>query len=170
MSLPLAPGAGLTPGEQIACLVLPALPMSARWARRQVTAALLAWHVPQDAVQSAELVVSELASNAITVTASKPGDHDVASAQRISVTLRLLPGRVVIEVMDSDPRPPALADVGPDAEDGRGLHLVQAFAKEWGYYAPPSGGKVVFAVLSTSESETARHSGDGTPGTGEAAV
>lgn len=137
------------PGEQIACLTVPALPLSARWARRHVTAALSAWNVPEDALRSVELVVAELASNAITITAANPGYRDLDGAQRISVVLRLLPGRVVIEVTDNDIRPPVLSAAGPDAENGRGLVIVQAIAKEWGYYTPPSGGKVVFAVVCT---------------------
>jgi hypothetical protein len=46
------------------------------------------------------------------------------------VALRLLPGQVVIEVTDNDPRPPVLADAGPGAEDGRGLVIVQALSEE----------------------------------------
>jgi hypothetical protein len=82
-SAPLAPGGGFIPGEQIACLVLPALPRSAGWARRQVTAALSAWHVPADAVQSAGMVLAELASNAIAATSRGPVTRDGACGQRI---------------------------------------------------------------------------------------
>ena len=152
------------PGEQISFLTVPALPLSARWARRHVTAALSAWSVPQDALRSAELVVAELASNAIAITAARPGDCDVGGTQRISVALRLLPDRVVIEVTDNDIGLPVLAAVGPDAENGRGLVIVQAIAKEWGYYAPPSGGKVVYAVVST-QTEAAGHPGSAAGGT-----
>lgn len=166
MSAPLAPGGGLSSGEQIARLVLPALPRSARWARRQVTAALSAWDIPADVVQSAEMVVSELAGNAVRVTSREPSGRDVARAPQISVALRLLPGQVVIEVTDNDPSPPALADAGPGAENGRGLVIVQSLSEKWGHRARSCGGKVVFAVISTSGSETAGHPGDGTPAAG----
>jgi hypothetical protein len=43
--------------------------------------------------------------------------------------------------------PPVLS--GPDdyAESGRGLVLVNALSKEWSYFFPPGGGKVVYCVL-----------------------
>ena len=36
------------------------------------------------------------------------------------------------------------------AEDGRGLMLLDALAREWSYFYPPGGGKVVYCVLETS--------------------
>lgn len=68
---------------------------------------------------------------------------------QIALTLRRLPGRVVIEVYDNDPNPPVLTDGEADAESGRGLLLVQALSKEWGHFFPPSGGKTVYCVLNT---------------------
>jgi hypothetical protein len=68
-----------------------------------------------------------------------------------------------MESSATDPRPPVLADAGPGAENGRGLVIVQAVSEEWGYYARSPGGKVVFAVISTSGSEAAGHAGDATP-------
>jgi hypothetical protein len=67
---------------------------------------------------------------------------------RISLTLRHLPGKVVIEVFDHDPNPPILVDADTDAEGGRGLLLVEALSKEWGHFFPPAGGKIVYAVVS----------------------
>jgi hypothetical protein len=40
-----------------------------------------------------------------------------------------------------------LADASTDDESGRGLMLVQALSKEWGYFFSPSGGKVTYCVL-----------------------
>jgi hypothetical protein len=40
--------------------------------------------------------------------------------------------------------------VTADAEGGRGLHLVEALAKEWGIYRPPAGGKIVWAKIALS--------------------
>lgn len=69
----------------------------------------------------------------------------------ITQALRCQPGRLVIEVSDSDPNPPVLNDASPEAESGRGLMLVQALSKEWSFYFPASGGKIIFAVISTPE-------------------
>ena len=59
----------------------------------------------------------------------------------------------MILVWDPSPQPPAPADPGQDAEDGRGLLLVQALSLQWGWYFPASGspgghaGKVVWAIV-----------------------
>jgi len=66
---------------------------------------------------------------------------DLAGVQRISLTLRHLPGRVVIEVFDHDPNPPVLSDADTDAEGGRGLMLVQALSKEWVTSSRPLAGR-----------------------------
>jgi hypothetical protein len=71
------------------------------------------------------------------------------SAGLITCTLRRQPGRIVIEVSDSDPSPPVLEKAGTDAESGRGLMLVDIISKEWSYFFPASGGKTVYCVLTT---------------------
>jgi anti-sigma regulatory factor (Ser/Thr protein kinase) len=137
-------------GDAVSYLEVAALPSAPFWARRQARAALRAWHVSDEATQTAELLVSELVTNAVKFVGPAPGPlsySDLAGAGRISLTLRLLPGRLVIEVADQDQRPPVLTTAGPDDESGRGLMLVDALAKEWNYFFPPAGGKVVFCVL-----------------------
>ncbi len=44
--------------------------------------------------------------------------------------------QVLIEVGDGSPRPPAPARSGPDVEGGRGLLLVGSLSQGWGYYSP----------------------------------
>jgi hypothetical protein len=37
--------------------------------------------------------------------------------------------------------------VGPDAETGRGLLLIEALSTQWGFYVPDGGdGKIVWAL------------------------
>jgi anti-sigma regulatory factor (Ser/Thr protein kinase) len=75
-----------------------------------------------------ELLVSELMTNAVRVTAGH--------ADQAAVRLRLSGDgtRVLIEVWDADPRPPAPKDLGengapdPQEEGGRGLFLVAALS------------------------------------------
>jgi anti-sigma regulatory factor (Ser/Thr protein kinase) len=139
------------PSDAVSYLELAALPSAPFWARRQARAALRAWHLSEEATHTAELLVSELVTNAVKFIGSPPDRHtysELASAGRICLTLRLLPGRLVIEVSDNDQRPPVPTEAAPDDESGRGLMLVEALSKEWNYYFPPSGGKVVFCVLS----------------------
>jgi anti-sigma regulatory factor (Ser/Thr protein kinase) len=93
-----------------------------------------------------ELLVSELTTNA--VQASAP----IADAV-IRLWLASDRERVVILVWDPSPQPPTPANLGQDAENGRGLLLVQALSLQWGWYFPastsPDGhtGKVVWAIL-----------------------
>ncbi|HEV2372845.1 MAG TPA: ATP-binding protein [Streptosporangiaceae bacterium] len=141
------------PGEAVAYVELEALPTAPKWGRSLVNMALRAWRLWPETIETTELLVSELVTNAAMV--SGPGSHarlrygDLAAVARISLTLRHLPGRVVIEVFDHDQNPPVLDDAGTDAESGRGLLLVEALSKEWGHFFPPSGGKVVYAIVST---------------------
>ncbi len=57
---------------------------------------------------------------------------------------------LLIEVYDADGNPPVLCNADAEAENGRGLMLIDALAKEWSYFFPPGGGKVVYCFLGTS--------------------
>ena len=80
------------------------------------------------------MLVSELVTNAVTATA---GQEDQAG-----VRLRLSSdnARVLIEVWDADPQPPAPKDLSedgtpdPQEEGGRGLFLVAALSARWDWY------------------------------------
>ncbi|HEV3260608.1 MAG TPA: ATP-binding protein [Gemmataceae bacterium] len=54
---------------------------------------------------------------------------------------------LLIEVYDTDNDPPIRSHADADAENGRGLMLVDALSKEWSYFFPPGGGKVVYCFL-----------------------
>ena len=55
---------------------------------------------------------------------------------------------VLILVWDSSPQPPARIDAAGDAENGRGLLLVEAMSTQWNWHAPHHlGGKVVWAQI-----------------------
>ena len=73
-----------------------------------------------------------------------------ASASLISLCLRHFREHLLIEVYDTDGTPPVLSRPGDDAENGRGLVLIDALSKEWSYFFPPGGGKVVYCVLETA--------------------
>jgi anti-sigma regulatory factor (Ser/Thr protein kinase) len=136
--------------EVIAGIRLAAMASAPFWARRHARDALGKWRVPGETIGTAELLVSELVTNAAKFAGPLPDalhDPDLASIGIIDVTLRYLPGRLTIEVSDSDANPPVAADSGLDAESGRGLMLVQALSKEWSYYFRPSGGKTVYCVI-----------------------
>lgn len=94
---------------------------------RKFARLVLADHVLADAV---ELVVSELATNAIEHTESgRPGGLFV-------VELEVFADHVEVAVIDmgSDSRPVLVGDDPADEAtlSGRGLHIVRALSKEWG--------------------------------------
>ncbi len=140
------------PGSEFSYLELVTLPSATFWARRHTRAALHAWQLHPDTVETAELLVSELVTN--TLKTGGP-DHQpnagVDQVERIALTLRRMPGRVVIEVFDNDPNLPVITDAADDAESGRGLMLIQALSKEWGHHFLPTGGKTVYCILSAPE-------------------
>lgn len=100
---------------------LPPDPTSIRTARRFVSEMLVATGVAPDTVSSAELVVSELATNAVTHTGGE-----------FTVTVDSSPRKIRLEVEDSGPGQPTLRAARPDSMDGRGLSIVAALCTAWG--------------------------------------
>jgi anti-sigma regulatory factor (Ser/Thr protein kinase) len=83
----------------------------------------------------AELMVSELVTNAVRHSHSRP------------VELRLVRGDTLLcEVDDDDHTLPTLLSAGPDEESGRGLRVVSTLAREWGT-SRTSAGKTVWFEL-----------------------
>jgi serine phosphatase RsbU (regulator of sigma subunit)/anti-sigma regulatory factor (Ser/Thr protein kinase) len=110
-------------------------PRAARSARRATTQVLSEWSLRLEVVDTAALLVTELVNNAIT-HAGRP-QH---------VRLRLLTDRLVIEVGDTDPRPPQPLVGNPGDEGGRGLLILAALASDWGVRTLGSG-KIVWCEL-----------------------
>jgi anti-sigma regulatory factor (Ser/Thr protein kinase) len=127
------PRHGGSPSGQI---TLPGTKTSVATARRYVRDVLGDHPAADDAV----LVASELVTNAVLHSRSGRGG-----------TVRLTvcdTGRVVrMEVTDDGSllSAPYLRDE-PCAENGRGLHIVSALAKQWGAYATPTG-RVIWCEL-----------------------
>lgn len=122
-------------------LTLAARASAPRWARALMRDALSRWGFGDD-VETAELLVSELVTNAVEALS--------ATGTAVVVIRVSADDRVLVEVWDPDPRPPMPVHVGPDAESGRGLLLVERLAKDWGHYSDPCGGKIVWCELARS--------------------
>ena len=124
-------------------LELGALPTAVSCAR--LHARHLVWEWGLDGLaETAELLVSELATNAVQAMARQEG-HTAVRLQLFGDNTR-----VRIEVWDADPQPPAPKDPGEDgipdleAEGGRGLFLVAALSACWDWYLTQEPtGKVV---------------------------
>ncbi|MBQ1089647.1 ATP-binding protein [Streptomyces sp. B93] len=128
-------------GRLVSRLELAAQRDASPWARRHTRDVLGAWGLVPERIDTVELCVSELVTNAVLITEETLG----ASVARISLTLIYMPGELVVEVADGFHQPPVRKGiVSPQAEGGRGLIIVEALAKEWGFFQPPSGGKVVW--------------------------
>ncbi|AUH40589.1 ATP-binding protein [Streptomyces sp. CMB-StM0423] len=107
-------------------------------ARAHVRRLLDGWRLGGDACDAAQLVISELVTNAVL--------H--ASGGRIVCRLALRPPGVRLEVRDQGGSygVPIHTVAGPEDECGRGLGLVAALSEAWG--TEPSGpGFAVWATL-----------------------
>ncbi|MEU1472771.1 SpoIIE family protein phosphatase [Streptomyces sp. NPDC005761] len=106
-------------------------------ARRLVRGRLLDWELP-DAVEAAELMVSELVTNA------------VKHGRTHHIGLRLVrTGALLCEVSDDEPAPATLLGATAHDEGGRGLVLVSSLAREWGT-STTARGKTVWFELALS--------------------
>jgi anti-sigma regulatory factor (Ser/Thr protein kinase) len=133
-------------------LDLRAEPSAASYGRLFVRAMCAHWRLDGERINIAELLLSELVSNAINATAiieanlaSGEGDGEKAV---IGIRLLLFERSVVIEVWDASPLSPRLVEPTLEQEHGRGLHIVDALSTAWGYYDASIGGKVVWCEIS----------------------
>ncbi|MER6567249.1 SpoIIE family protein phosphatase [Streptomyces sp. NPDC001093] len=108
------------PDDHVAEWRLDADPREVARARRLVRERLLAWGLPQ-AVETAELLVSEVVTNAVRHAVSEP------------VGLRVVrTDALLFEVTDDEPGLPEMLAAEPYDASGRGLRVVSRLAREWG--------------------------------------
>jgi anti-sigma regulatory factor (Ser/Thr protein kinase) len=132
-------------------LQLGALPGAVPCARLHAKLVLWEWHLNQ-LVETSELLVSEIITNAVRASAGLADSQD--AGQQVSglpsVWLWLAADRrnVLIQVWDGNHETPTCRNVGVEAESGRGLMLVQRLSAQWGSYTPEGwSGKVVWALV-----------------------
>ncbi len=104
--------------------------------RTSTVRTLMAWSLDPAAVEVAELIVCELASNA--VKASRPDEV-------VAVRLTATNGEVLIEVWDGNDTAPRIKHPDVHSEDGRGLLMVDVLSSRWSWHLARTGGKVVWA-------------------------
>jgi anti-sigma regulatory factor (Ser/Thr protein kinase) len=132
-------------------LTLAELPSAVPWARRHADEVLRRWRVPPDTIETALLIVSELAANSIRhapLLQRGPLSHSAPSnIGTITLLLRLTGPHLVIQVGDRDPHPPVLKTAG-NTTGGSALCLVNALSSQWGHYRPRGRpGKIIWAEL-----------------------
>jgi hypothetical protein len=142
-----APGADATatavqPGQRrvlarSAILNLGPIGTSPRTARVSAIAQLAQWgrrHLADDTAA----IVAELVANAVAAS--------VPSGTPVGFGLTLTDSSVVVEVFDRAPGEPAPGTATPEAESGRGLHMVAVLSRQWGWTLL-RGSKVVWAEV-----------------------
>lgn len=99
----------------------------------------LAGHDREDALDPAQLAMSEIVTNAL-----------VHAGTSMRLRILLAPHGLRVELADGSHRMPARRDFGPAAATGRGLLLVEELATRWGAY-PVDEGKIVWFEFSEDE-------------------
>jgi len=90
---------------------------------------------PPEAVQAAELLVSELVTNAVRHADTAPTLH----IQALQTGFRI--------VVEDDSADPVVTEAAvPGADSGYGLSLVDAFAGSWGWQKTITGKRVWFEL------------------------
>ena len=149
----------LLPGRELArmrewplhsYLELRALPASVRSARLHARNLLREWRM-EGLADTAELLVSEMITNAVRASAPIADQQRETGqgprAKRMRLWLTSDRHSVLIQVWDADHHHPVRQDVGPDAEAGRGVLLIEALSTQWGFYVPDGrDGKTVWAL------------------------
>ncbi|WP_405840774.1 ATP-binding protein [Streptomyces platensis] len=111
-------------------------------ARRALRDQLHVWRISGEPAHSAELLLSELVTNAVQAQAS--------AAPEVGVRFAWADGRLRLEVRDASDELPVMNDAEEDEECGRGLMLVDALASGWGVDRDGTG-KVVWAELAVCD-------------------
>ena len=119
---------------------IPWAPSAAPRIRKELVQDLVSRAVPNDVIDEAEIVVSELVANAIRH--AKP-----LTDGSIRVHWKVKNNVVEVEVSDGGgPTVPRAAPPNTWAPGGRGLRIVRSLAHEWGVIEEPNG-RTVWASL-----------------------
>ena len=133
-------GAG-TAHHRTSVLELAPLPTAIGCFRLHATAVLREWRLPRDLIGDAEILVSELMTNAC--------DASVVLPERPAIALRLLLSErcLVIEAWDQSPLDLEPREADADDECGRGLTVIAALSSRWGCERTGPRRKVAWAEL-----------------------
>lgn len=130
--------------------VFVAVPRAAGDARAFTTLVLDGWGLSH-LVETAELLVSELITNAVNHaggTMEPPDDLCEPAGDIPPVILSVSRfDALLVQVWDASSEPVVRREAADDDVDGRGLDLVDALSKEWGCEVLETGGKVVWFAI-----------------------
>jgi anti-sigma regulatory factor (Ser/Thr protein kinase) len=132
-------------GRPTAVELLPR-PESVRRAREFTRQTLCDWRLDV-LIEDVELVISELVTNALRhallhVQSSEPSENSPIRLSFIRLDRYLMSA-----VADPSSAIPLRREPDYAAQTGRGLHLVEAFSRSWGWAPLPGVGKIVWAMF-----------------------
>lgn len=117
---------------------------SSRIAREFATKTLRAWEL-DELIDDAVVIISELVTNAVRY--GVPPYAASAGDMPIKLTLVRQGRFVVCIVSDPSDQSPAVRAADDVCENGRGLHVIEALSRVWGWTPLPGAGKAVWAAL-----------------------
>ncbi len=135
--------------------LLPAGDRSAARARALLRRQLRVWRISGELADSAELLLSELVTNAVRAQVQTQGP----AAAEVGVRFVWASGRLRLEVRDASNELPVMNDAEEDDESGRGLVLVDALASGWGVDRDGIG-ETVWVELTESADAAGAEAGD----------
>jgi anti-sigma regulatory factor (Ser/Thr protein kinase) len=137
----LASSFGTDPGEPVnAVCPLRASTTSPRTARDFTVATLRTWGLAA-LCEDAAVIVSELVTNAVR------HGRPLGAPAEVRLTLARHDGLLVCIVADARAGEPSMRDSDDACENGRGLFVVEALSRVWGWTPLPDMGKAVWAAL-----------------------
>jgi anti-sigma regulatory factor (Ser/Thr protein kinase) len=153
---PEAPAAARDPAQhahgcRYASAELDPEPAAAAHARTLTREHLALWDM-NALTDDAATIATELISNAIKNIPRR------STGLTLTYAIHATPGQLRITVWDIGPGHPQPRPPDPQAETGRGLHMISELTGgNWGWHPCPSGGKVVYATLTqpTAPDDTA---------------
>ncbi|WP_375480729.1 ATP-binding protein [uncultured Jatrophihabitans sp.] len=120
---------------------IPATPLGLAAARHVVIGLLPGWDLPDQVCDKAELVISELVTNAIV--------HSPLTDSFELELVRQADG-VRVSLADGSSIRPVIRELSRDLPSGRGMFLVEHLASEWGS-DEHAGGKRVWVTLTAAD-------------------
>lgn len=143
-----ASGAGTAWQDWPLVSVLPplaALPTAPACARGYVRLVAAEWGL-QDLADTAELLASELMTNAVRASERLRVRADLAIIPVVQLWIVSDKSSLVMFVWDGNEDMPVRRDAGPDELSGRGLMIVDILGTDWGSYRTAVG-KVVWVLI-----------------------
>jgi anti-sigma regulatory factor (Ser/Thr protein kinase) len=133
------------PAKEAEAVTLAATTNAVPLARRLVTEVARHWRLPKEFAEDAELVISELTTNAVKQTKYFNEARGLKEMGHIRLRLCWTLPRLFTEVWDINPLLPVRRSAAEEDTGGRGLGIVEFVCEQWAAFHCREGGKIVRA-------------------------